>query len=188
MSQFVISIILSGLALLVSLAVLIREVRNTREAREFESFLVSLRHYQQLVLDRKKKWATIRNTLKDNPKASREIHDRQDSLSYLLIRLTQSEPMYAIEHGLLDNELKSLNFLDKLCEVASRNARALSLLLLTDANEISYYQNRLADLLKLHESQQSTRQFPIPHFDSLKSCDISGFFGQETEQRQSAEL
>jgi len=88
--------------------------------------------------------------------------------------------MYTIEHGLLDRELRSLNFLDKLCEIALKNDRALQVLLLTDAHEISYYQNRLEDLLKLYESQKSVRLFPKPRYNSLNECDISDFFGQET--------
>ena len=85
--------------------------------------------------------------------------------------------MYAIEHTLLDRELRSLNFLDKLCEKSQKNDRALQVLLLTDAHEISYYQNRLKDLLDLYESQKEIRSFPKPRFKSLIECDISNYFG-----------
>ena len=168
------------LALVVALVVFIAEIRSSRKTREYESFLTLLENYQQIVEERKNQWRKIKKALKNNTKVSNEIHDKQNSLSYLLIRLGQSEPMYAIEHGLLDRELRSLNFLDKLCELALKNCRAFEILLLTDAHEISYYQNRLKDLLKLYESQRSIRLFPKPRYNSLDKTDISGFFGQET--------
>lgn len=85
--------------------------------------------------------------------------------------------MYAIEHGLLDRELRSLNFLDKLCELALMNDRAFEILLLTDAHEISYYQNRLKDLLKLYESQKNIRFFSKPRYNQVIKTDTSDFFG-----------
>ena len=167
------------LALVVALIVFIAEVRSSKKAREYDSFLTLLQYYQRIVEERKSQWTKIQEALKDNPKVSHEIHDKQNSLSYLLIRLGQSEPMYASEHALLDRELRSLNFLNKLCELALKNDRAFDILLLTDAHEISYYQNRLKDLLKLYESQRTIRLFPKPHFNSLNKTDTSGFFGKE---------
>jgi len=175
----IIANISTTLALVVALLVFIAEVRSSRKAREYESFLTLLQNYQRIVEERKRKWIKIKDALKGNPKVSQEIHDKQNSLSYLLIRLGQSEPMFAIEHGLLDKELRSLNFLDKLCELALKNDRALEILLLTDAQEVSYYQNRLKDLLNLYESQRNIRLFPKPHYNSLNKTDISDFFGQE---------
>jgi len=174
----IIANISTTLGLVVALVVFIAEVRSSRKAREYESFLTLLQNYQQIVAERKNQWRKIKEALKDNPKVSKEIHDKQNSLSYLLIRLGQSEPMYAIEHGLLDRELRALNFLDKLCELALKNDRAFGILLLTDAHEVSYYQNRVKDLLEIYESQRSIRLFPKPHYNSLNKVDISGFFGQ----------
>lgn len=167
------------LALIVALVVLIVEIRSSKKTREYESFLTLLENYQQIVEERKNQWRKIKEVLKDDNKVSKEIHDKQNSLSYLLIRLEQSESMYAIEHGLLDRELRSLNFLDKLCELALKNNRAFEILLLTDAHEISYYQNRLEDLIELYESQSSIRLFPKPRYNSLNKTDVSDFFGQE---------
>ena len=164
------------LALVVALVIFIAEVRSSRKAKEYESFLTLLQNYQRIVEERKSQWSKIKDALKDNPKVSNEIHDKQNSLSYLLIRVEQPEPMYAIEHGLLDRELRSLNFLDKLCELALKNDRAFEILLLTDAHEVSYYQNRLKDLLKIYESQRSIRLFPKPQYNSLNKTDISDFF------------
>ena len=170
----------TSLAVVVALVVFIVEIRRHRKAREYESFLALLGNYQQIVEERKNQWKKIKEALKGNPKVSSEIHDKQNSLSYLLIRLGQFEPMYAIEHGLLDRELRSLNFLDKLCELALKNDRSFEILLLTDAHEIFYYQKRLKDLLRLYESQKSIRFFPKPRYNRLIKTDTNDFFGQET--------
>jgi len=169
------------LALIVALIVVIVEIRSSRSAREYQSFLTLLENYQRIVGERKDQWKKIKEVVKENPKIACEIPDKQNSLSYLLIRQEQTEPMYAIEHGLIDRELKSLNFLDKLCEIAIKNDSALQVLLLTDADEISYYKTRLKDLLKLYETQKEERLFPKPRYNSLNKCNISGYFGQKTE-------
>jgi len=166
----------TSVALIIAIVALIVEIRSGRKARAYESFLALLENYQQIVEERKEKWRKIRDALKDNLKHSHEVHDKQNSLDYLLIRQQQSEPMYAIEHGLLDNELRSLNFLDKLCELALSNSRAFEILLLTDSHEISYYQNRLKDLLKLYESQRNARLFPKPRHSSLVKIDLKDHF------------
>lgn len=175
-SQFLANVSVT-IALIVTFIGLCIEIRKGRKAREYESFLVLLQNYKQIVAERQKHWKKIKQTLKNNPKVSREIHDKQDSLSYLLIRQSQIEPMYPIEHELLDKELRSLNFLNKLCELASKNNRVLDTLLLTDAHEISYYHNKLKDLLKLYEGQKNIRLFPKPRYNWLSKTNITDYFG-----------
>ncbi|MCK5125595.1 MAG: hypothetical protein KAR42_05015 [candidate division Zixibacteria bacterium] len=165
------------LGLIVALVIFSCEIKSTRNEREYQSFLTLQENYQQIVEGRKNQWKKVKDVVKGNPKTAQEIPDKQNSLSYLLLRMEQTEPMYAIEHSLLASELKSLNFLDKLCEIALQNDRALQILFLTDSHEISYYQSRLGDLLKLYESQKSLLKFSKPRYNSLLKCDISDFFG-----------
>jgi len=170
--------IATTLGLIVTLIVFIVEFRNNRKEREYQSFLTLLGNYQRTVDARKDQWKKVKKSVRDNPKIAHEIDDKQNSISYLILRMEQTEPMYAIEHNILDREIRSLNFLDKLCEIALENDRALQVLLLTDAHEISYYQNRLEDILRLYESQNKLRLFPKPSHNSLKKCDVSKVFGQ----------
>jgi len=74
------------LALIVALIVFIVEIRSSRSAREYQSFLTLLENYQRIVEERKANWKKIKEVIKENPKISHEIHDKQNSLSYLLIQ------------------------------------------------------------------------------------------------------
>ncbi|MCJ7603155.1 MAG: hypothetical protein MUO63_16865 [Desulfobulbaceae bacterium] len=171
--------IATTLGLIVALIVFIIEFRGNRQESEYQSFLILLENYQKTVDERKDQWIKVKKAVQDNPKIAHEIDDKQNSISYLILRLEQAEPMYAIEHGILDSEIRSLNYLDKLCEIALENDRALQVLLLTDAHEISYFQNRLQDILRLYESQNNLRIFHKPSYNSLKKCDVSKVFGQD---------
>ena len=170
--------IATTVGLIVALIVFIVEFRGNRKEGEYQSFLTLLENYQKTVDERKDQWKKVKKAVRDNPKIAHEIDDNQNSISYLILRLEQAEPMYAIEHGILGHEIRSLNYLDKLCEIALENNRALQVLLLTDTHEISYYQNRLKDILRLYESQSKLRLFPMPSYNSLKKCDVSKVFGQ----------
>jgi len=175
----IIANISTTLALIVALIVFITQVRSDRAEREYRSFLMLLENYRRVVEERRKHWKTIREALKENRKVSHEVHEKQNSLSYLLIRINQEEPLYAVEHSLLEREISSLNFLDTLCEIALNNERALKVLILTDSPEISYYQNRLKDLLRIYESQKNIRMFPKPRYVFMQKMNVSDHFGFE---------
>lgn len=169
--------IATTLGLIVALIVFVAEIKANLKERKYESFLTLLNNYQAMVSERIDYLKTIKEEIRKNPKTANEIHDKQNSLSYLLIRLGQAEPMYAIEHDLLDREIRSLNFLNELCRIALEDKRASQILLLTDSHEISYYQNRLEDLIKLYESQRAVRLFPKPRYDWLRVFNIKDYFG-----------
>jgi hypothetical protein len=173
----IIANIATTLGLIVAVSVFIVEVRSAIKERKYQSFLTLLNNYQGIVSERKKDWKPIKKQIRKNPKIAHEIDDKQNSISYLLIRINQSEPMYAIEHSLLDREIRSLNFLNELCRLALEDKRAMQILLLTDSHEISYYQNRLKELLKLYESQRAIRLFPKPRYDKVNEVDIKEYFG-----------
>ncbi len=170
--------IATTVSLIVAFIVFFVELRDNRKEKEYQSFLILLENYQKTVDERRDQWKKIKKAVRDNPKIAHEIDDKQNSLSYLILRMEQAEPMYAIEHSILDREIMSLNYLDMLCEIALENDRALKVLLLTDAHEISYYQNRLNDILQLLESQNKLRLFHKPCYKSLEKCDVTKVFGQ----------
>lgn len=169
--------IATTLGLIVAIVIFIIETKSSLKERKYQSFLTILNNYQTIVSERKNYWKIVKEEIRKNPKTAHEIHDKQNSLSYLLIRMNQKEPMYAIEHGILDRELRSLNFLDELCKTAIDDQRLTEILLLTDSHEISYYQNRLQDLIKLYESQCKMRLFPKPRYRWLSKIDVSDYFG-----------
>ena len=168
--------IATTLGLIFALIVFVAEIKANLKERKYQSFLTLLNNYQAMVSERKDYWKTIKEEIRKNPKIADEIHDKQNSVSYLLIRLGQTEPMYAIEHGLLDREIRSLNFLNELCRIALEDKRSTQILLLTDSHEISYYQNRLEDLIKLYESQRTVRLFPKPRYDWLSKFNMKDYF------------
>lgn len=167
------------LGLIIAILVFSCEVRNSTDEREYQSFLKMHQQYEKIVEKRAAQWSKVRAAVRENPKTANEIPDKQNSVDYLLLRMSQAEPMYAIEHGIIESELKSLNFLDKLCELALANDRAREILYLTDSHEISWYQNRLEDLLKLRESQKNIRLFTKPRYSSILKYDTSDYFGRE---------
>ena len=173
----IIANIATTLGLIIAVVVFIIEIKSSVRERKYQSFLTLLDKYQEIVSERKNNWKTIKEEIRKNPKIADEIHDKQNSLSYLLVRLGQTEPMYAIEHGLLDREIRSLNFLNELCSIALEDKRATQILLLTDSHEISYYQNRLEDLIKLYKSQRTVRLFPKPRYDWLSKFNMKDYFG-----------
>jgi len=169
--------IATTLGLIVAIVVFIVEIKSSVKERKYQSFLTMLDKYQEIISERKNMWKIIKEEIRKNHKTAHEIHDKQNSISYLLIRMDQKEPMYAIEHGLLDREIRSLNFLNELCRLSLKDERATQILLLTDSHEISYYQNRLQDLIKVYESQRTIRLFPKPRYDWPNQLDTKDYFG-----------
>lgn len=169
-------ILIIFVSLLISIGVLISQVNQNKEQIEYANFIDTLKYYDLLKQDRINNWVKIKGVVTSNPKTSWEIGDKQDSISYLMLRVNQNEPLYAIEHGHLEMEIKSLNLLNELSKMAYDNNRLSILLKLTHSSEIFYYQNRLDDLLYLYENEKVYRPFSKPRYDTLKDFIVNDFF------------
>ena len=131
--------IIGSFGVLIALIVLIIEILKNTESKQFESFTNLLSIYDGIVEKRRDRYKTIKEVVSKNPKTADEMHDKQNSLSYLILRLEQKEAFYAIEHELLDLEIRSLCYLNELCRMARRNRRSKRILFLKESNELTYY-------------------------------------------------
>ncbi len=163
-------------ATLLALAALILELRRARQERELTIFFRYLDHYSELLDRRRTRWREIREVLSKNEKTKDEITGRTSSLDYLVLRAGQTEPFYPAEHEVLDGEIRSLNVLNELCVLVRGDGHREALLGSFFASDISYYQNRLDDLLKIRERESRQRLFPIPRFDAVKAFPVTKFF------------
>jgi len=168
--------IATSLALVLAIGLFIWEVRSNRKERAFSVFLRLVDYYSKLMAERKHKWILIKERVTSNPKTSKEIGDKTSTLDYLLIRLQQKEPLYAIEHGLVEDEIKSLNLLNELCKYALKDRQMALILKVSFSNDISFYQNRLEDLLLIRNKEKQLRLFSVPHYSHLKRFHVSDYF------------
>ncbi len=175
--QFITNI-LASFGVVIALVVLIIGIIKNTESKRFESFITLLEQYDKLVNSRKEKFLKIKEVVRKSDKTKKEIHDKQNSLSYLLLRLDQSEPLFAIEHGLLDLEIRCLCYLNELCKMTESNQRAKRIILLKESNELTYYKTRLNDLLKLYQSEKKIRHFFVPKYNYLVKIDVEKYFDQ----------
>lgn len=168
-------------SLIISIIVLIYTVIQDKKEREYTHFIDILKYYDSLKNKRIENWGKLKDIVSANPKIKDEIPDGQDTLSYLKIRAGQKEPMYSIEHGILENEIRSLNLLNELCRMAKNDKRMMTLLTLMQASEISYYNNKLNDLLKLFEDETQVRLFSKPKYDILENFNINDYYHSRAE-------
>lgn len=163
-------------ATFVAVVALFLELRKASEERRLTLFFHYLDHYATLIQQRREKWRNIRDTLRKNEKTRHEVGDRVSSLDYLLMRTRQAEPLFPVEHEVIDNEVRSLNILNELCRLAEGDDHRVTLVGSLFAGDISYYQNRLADLLALHKRESAQRLFPITRHDALTRFPVANFY------------
>ena len=151
---------------------LIWEIKSSRKERNFSIFLRLIDYYNEIMTERRKKWKLIKNTNKELG----EIGDKTNSLDYLLLRIQQKEPLYAIEHNLIEDEIRSLNLLNELCNYALKDEQKELILKISFSSEVSFYQNRLKDLLLILEKEKLLRPFSIPHYTYLQKFRVGDYF------------
>ena len=168
----------SGIFVIMFFSLLFLTIQTSYIKKEinYSNFVTTLKYYDTLTEKRHETWSLITKTVRDNPKIASEIHDKQNSLSYLLLRSEQSEPLYAIETELLEYEIKSVNLLNELCKNAKKEKKTL--LKLTYASDISYYKNKKDDLIKLYEQENVNRKYSKPIFDNLEHFDVGDYFNE----------
>ena len=134
--------------------------------------------YESTRQERIDHWKILKNAVKSDKKISHEIGDKTSSLDYLLLRIEGKgqDPLTAIEHQILAFEIQSMNILNEICRYAEKDKDATLLTQIKFSSEISYYQNRYNDLIKLWHHERSIRLFPVPRYDALIEFPISDFF------------
>lgn len=168
--------IAASLAVILALAVFVWQIRNTRHEREFAVFFRYVDAYEQLKSRRLDNWRRLKESVRSDSRIQDEIGDRTNSIQYLLLRTKQPEPMYAIEHAVLEYEIQCVNLLNEMCRYALRDTGKLCLLKALFANEISFYQNSLPGIVNLRERERPERLFSVAKYESLEKCEIGDVF------------
>lgn len=154
------------------------QLRTSQKTSEYESFLFALNQHRRLVDERKTRWLKIKEILSKDPKTAKEVHDTQNTIGYLTLRMEQEESFFAIEYELVGNELQSLNFMNELARIARRNKQARNMLRLVLADEVTFYQKNLTAIRRLYDyASKTSRQFK-PQSGYLDKIDVAGWFDQ----------
>jgi len=170
--------IATAVGVIVAILVFAHEVKLSREAREYDSFITMLTTYNNLVEHRQATWKKIKEMLLKNEKTAKEVHDNQNTINYLMLRIKQTEPLYAVEYELVGNEIQTLNFLNELSRIDQYNERAKTILYLSVSNEITFYQKNLEKVMQLYETVKKTGRLFKPKSDYLSKLDVSDWFDQ----------
>lgn len=171
--------IATAIAVIVALSVFVWEVRASRQERQWAMFSHLLQAYADIVDRRQGNWVLLKDAIKTNPATKREIQDRTSSLDYLQLRSSQSEPLYAIEHIVLELEIRSLNILNEACNYAKADPRKEFLLGSLYGSEIFFYQERLDDILRLRSAEIARHAFSVPHHQALTLYDVGDYYGRQ---------
>lgn len=169
-------IVASSVGVVVAVLALVSEIRANRHERQFAIFLRLLDAYEGVRGQRRQVWGRLKEVVRSNSKLAHEIGDRTGSIDYLLTRARQEEPLYAVEHELLEMEIRSLNVLNELCRLAKGDELGTALLASLLGGEISFYQNRLADIQSLRNREGTIRLFSIPRHSALSAFSIQDYF------------
>ena len=168
--------IVTTLAFIFSIGKFIQELKHSREERALGTFLRLLDFYGNIMAERRRVWGIIKEKVRADPKISAEIKDRTGSVDYLLTRVKQAEHFFSIEHQLLENEIRALNILNELCKIALEQEQMALILKVCYSNEISFYQNRLKDILSILDKERQVRLFSIPRYSYLQKLQTADYF------------
>lgn len=168
--------IVSSLGVVVAVLALVREISANRHERQFAIFLRLLDAYEGVRGQRRQVWGRLKEVVRSNSTLAHEIGDHTGGIDYLLTRARQEEPLYAVEHELLEMEIRSLNVLNELCRLAKGDELRTALLASLLGSEISFYQNRLADIQNLRSREGKSRLFSIPRHSALSAFSIQDYF------------
>ena len=169
----------TSVALILAILAFGWEIRVNRKTQEFSVFMKFVDAYQKIIEDRHKIWAKITHMVRSNPKTKNEIPDKTNSINYLLLRIKQAEHLYAVEQELIEYELESINLLNELCRYSLVDGQKELLTKALFASEISFYQNRIEDIISLRKQASKERTLSIVRYDSLMKFQVGDFFGGE---------
>ena len=146
-----------------------------KQETKYSTFIETVEYYDKIVNERSEIWTKIKENVRQNPNTAWEVDEKHNTLTYLIIRNQQEEPLYAIEHKLLELEIRSLNLLNQLCELADEKSMMEDLLKVTYSSEIAYYQTKEEDLTKLYEDEKEIYRHSTPSYDTLKRFNVSEY-------------
>jgi len=168
--------IATTLGLILTIVVLIYEITENRKTTEFAIFLRYQETYIKISEKRISTWNKIKEAILSNPKTEHEISDKSSSFDYLNIRIKQQEPLFAIEHQLIDEEIRTLNILNEICKYALRDRAKLDMIKILYSQDISFYQNSINDLNGFRKLCSKERLMPKPTYTSIKKIKINDYF------------
>ncbi len=179
--------ITTSITLIVAILVFGWEIYQYNKTQEFSIFLKFDEAYTKIVKERSEIWSKIKETVISNPKTKHEIPDNSNTIDYLKLRISQKEPLYAVELALIEHEIKSMNILNELCRLSLNDKQKISLLKASYSDEIAFYQNNIQNIeylrneakkeLRIHERKD--RWMSIIRYADLQKIKIDDFFAKE---------
>ena len=170
--------IVTVIGVTIALIALAHEIRVRRDERAFDTFIRFLDAYEAQQVRRRAKWQVIKETVRLHDHLALEVRDTTNSVDYLALRNRQLEAMYAIEHELLEEEIRSVNIVNQLCRLAIGDENRSSLLASLFSGEIAYYQNKLSNIHNLRDDQRRFRPFSVMRSEWLTQFDLQGYYDQ----------
>lgn len=167
--------IASTFGVIVALIAFAYEIRMRRDERRFDTFVRFLDAYESQRKRRNTTWQKVREVLRRNERTANEVDERRSIVDYLVLRASQLESMYPVEHELLEEEIRSLNIVNELCRLAAGDENRTALLSALLSSEIYYYQNRLSEIQELRDFQRRYRIFSIVRDSWLIKFDVRDF-------------
>ena len=79
--------IATAIGVIFAIFVFAYEIKRSRESSEYDSFITILSIYKDLVDKRQVKWQKIKEVLLKNEKTAKEVHDKQNAIEYLILRI-----------------------------------------------------------------------------------------------------
>jgi hypothetical protein len=154
------------------------QIRKSRQDTEFLMLQRLIDAYDKLRQGSRDKWRKIQEVIKSNTALSHETGDRTGSIDFLRMRVEQSDsdPLTAIEHGLIDNEIRSLNLLNEICRLSAKDESRKNLVRILLSDEIAFYQRRLEALRQIRESESKERRFSVVRDDVPPNYQVGDFF------------
>ena len=168
------------IAMIVMINQLIIERKIFNENRITDHFYKLLEQYNKIYEKRKDIFLKIKEVVINDPKTKHEIDDKSSSISYLLIRLSQNEPFFSIEHSLLQHEILSMILLNQLCKICieTKNEILFFSLVLKESSEISFYKSNIKNIVNLYNSQNKILRLYKPRIKYLIEIDVEKYFDQ----------
>lgn len=168
--------IATSITLIIAVLVFAWEVYKNRFSNDFEIFNKLMDTYQNIRLKSHQVWINISESVRSNPKTKHELPDKTNSAKYLILRTKQTEPLYAIEHELVEYELQSINILNEICKFALKHDQMSLLTKATLSSEISFYQRNLNDWITIRKYATRERTLSKLKYESLMKIDVGDFF------------
>ncbi len=171
--------IATTLAFILATITFIIEIKANRDEREYSILVKYIDTYGSLSKESNEAWSGIKGVVRNNPNTKKEISDKTSTLEYLKTRFDQKEPLYDIERYILENEIQRLSLLNEICRLSIQDENKSVLTKALLSREISFYQNKLQDILVLYNKASQFWLMSRPRYDMLMKFKVEDFFGEK---------